>query len=339
MNQKSQPSSLRLQGSTEVRSPRPGQLSSGQPSADQLAQPALPSPPPASVQGAIGYCRELTRHHSKTFYFGSRFFPLQQRQAVWAVYAACRDGDDIVDEPGGGPVVLSDWWARVQSALAGRVAFSQAGPHPVDLALSWAAEQFPIPVSAFRELYLGLRMDLEEHTYQDMDDLELYCRRVAGVIGFMIAPICGYSGGEQTLQHALRLGQAMQLTNILRDVGEDLERGRLYLPQHLLDEYGVTRQTLQEMMSGGQVTPEYCSLMRHLTVVARSWYAEGRAGIPQLQGSGRLAVTAAALAYEGILDALERNGYDNFRRRAQVSGTRKLLMLPQAWWEMRASGV
>ena len=95
------------------------------------------------------HCRELTRDHSKTFYFGSRFFPLTQRQAVWAVYAACRNGDDIADEPGGGPVALSDWWARVQSALEGQVAFSQAGPHPVDVALGWAAGQYCIPVSAF----------------------------------------------------------------------------------------------------------------------------------------------------------------------------------------------
>ena len=283
------------------------------------------------LQAAVSYCRDLTREHSKTFYFGSRFFPVAQRHAVWAVYAACRDGDDIVDEPGGGPAELSDWWARVQSALSGRVAFSQHGPHPVDLALGWAAGQFSIPVSAFRELYLGLRMDLEGQVYRDLDDLELYCRRVAGVVGFMIAPICGYQGGDQTLQHALRLGQAMQLTNILRDVGEDLARGRLYLPQSLLDEYGVS----QESLLAGEVTPEYCALMRHLTALAREWYAEGRAGIPQLQGSGRLAVTAAARAYEGILDALERNGYDNFRHRASVSGTRKLLMLPQAWWEMR----
>ncbi len=314
--------------------PSPGVTSSrvsdpwAEQSLGQAAQAAGTSP---SLQAAIVHCRELTRDHSKTFYFGSRFFPLTQRQAVWAVYAACRNGDDIADEPGGGPVALSDWWARVQSALEGRVAFSQAGPHPVDVALGWAAGQYCIPVSAFGELYQGLRMDLEGQVYRDMDDLETYCRRVAGVIGFMIAPICGYSGGEQTLQHALRLGQAMQLTNILRDVGEDLARGRVYLPQSLMDEYGVTHA----MLETGAVTPEYRALMRHLTTLARRWYAEGRAGIPQLQGSGRLAVTAAARAYEGILDALERNGYDNFRQRASVSGTRKLLMLPQAWWEMR----
>ncbi|MDV6374507.1 phytoene/squalene synthase family protein [Deinococcus arenicola] len=292
---------------------------------------SLPSSPntPAPVQAVI-HCREITRDHSKTFFLGSRLFPLQQRQAVWAVYAACRNGDDIVDESGAGTVAaeLDEWWTRVQAAFAGR-----AGADPVDVALAWAARTYPIPLSAFAELHDGLRMDLNDHVYRDMDDLTLYCRRVAGVIGFMIAPVSGYSGGEQTLHHALLLGQAMQLTNILRDVGEDLTRGRVYLPQSLLTEYGVTRADLER----GLVTPQYRALMAHLCALARVWYAEGRTGIPFLHGSARLAVATAARAYEGILDDLERAGYDNFNRRAYVSGTRKLLMLPRAWWELRGA--
>jgi 15-cis-phytoene synthase len=282
------------------------------------------------LSSAVAHCRELTRHHSKTFYFGSRFFPLQQRQAVWAVYAACRVGDDIADEPGGSSALLDLWWQDVQRALAG----VQSGS-PVQVALAWAAGQFPLPLAAFQELYLGLRMDLDEHDYASWQDLELYCRRVAGVIGFMIAPICGFSGGNHTLERALRLGQAMQLTNILRDVGEDLGRGRVYLPADLMARFGVTRSMLVTLQNGGEITPEYRQLMVHLTRQARAWYAEGRQGLASLHGSGRLAVAAAARAYEGILDALERNDYDNFSRRAQVSGTRKLMMLPQAWLELQ----
>ncbi|TSA86060.1 phytoene/squalene synthase family protein [Deinococcus detaillensis] len=287
------------------------------------------------LSSALEHCRTLTRHHSKTFYFGSRFFPLSQRQAVWAVYAACRQGDDIVDEPGGGSAVLEEWWDATRAALSGS-GFSAQHAHPVGKALRWAASQYTIPAEAFYELFLGLQMDLKMDASgqpcADFADLELYCRRVAGVIGFMIAPICGYSGGERTLDYALRLGQAMQLTNILRDVGEDLERGRVYLPQTLLDEYGVTRA----MLEAGQVTPPYRALMRYLTQQARAWYTEGRAGLPYLHGSGRLAVTAAARAYEGILADLEANDYDNFSRRAHVSGPRKLLMLPGAWWEVKS---
>lgn len=284
----------------------------------------------ADLGQALVHCRDLTREHSKTFFFGSRFFPLRQRQAVWAVYAACRVGDDIADEPGGSAALLDQWWQDIQRSLAG---VQHGGP--INVALAWASGQFTLPHSAFQELYLGLRMDLDQHTYAAWDDLELYCRRVAGVIGFMIAPICGYSGGDHTLQRALRLGQAMQLTNILRDVGEDLGRGRVYLPADLMARFGVTRAMLGTLLDGGEITPEYRQLMVHLTRQARDWYAEGRQGLGSLHGSGRLAVAAAARAYEGILDALERNDYDNFSRRAHVSGTRKLMMLPQAWLELR----
>ncbi len=296
-----------------------------------MIKTSLPSSQnPAAPAQAVDHCRDVTRDHSKTFFLGSRLFPLRQRQAVWAVYAACRTGDDIADESTADSVSaeLDVWWHRIQSAFAGR-----PGPDPVDMALAWAARTYPIPLSAFAELHDGLRMDLGDHVYRDMDDLTLYCRRVAGVIGFMIAPVSGFSGGEKTLQHALMLGQAMQLTNILRDVGEDLTRGRVYLPQSLLTEYGVTRADLER----GLVTPEYRALMAHLCALARDWYAEGRTGIPCLHGSARLAVATAARAYEGILDDLERAGYDNFNRRAYVSGTRKLLMLPRAWWELRGA--
>jgi phytoene synthase len=292
-----------------------------------VTQPPSPSSSPAPP-GSVAHCRDVTRRHSQTFYLGSRFFPAQERAAVWAVYAACRAGDDIVDELGAAQARagLDGWWTRVQAAFAGT-----PGDDPGDAALAWAAGRWPIPLSAFAELHAGLQMDLRGHLYRDMDDLTLYCRRVAGVVGFMIAPISGYRGGEQTLHCALRLGQAMQLTNILRDVGEDLERDRVYLPETLLREYGVTRAALE----AGRVTPEYRALMRHLSELARAWYAEGRAGIPCLHGSARLAVQAAARSYEGILDDLARGDFDNFRRRAHVSGPRKLLMLPQAWWELR----
>lgn len=292
----------------------------------QLSATPVPSPP----LSAVAHCRDVTRRHSQTFYLGSRFFPPQERAAVWAVYAACRTGDDLVDERTGAAAEqgLADWWTRVQAAFAG-----QPGGDPVDVALAWATARWPIPLSAFEELHQGLQMDLRGQVYRDMDDLTLYCRRVAGVVGFMIAPISGYRGGERTLHCALMLGQAMQLTNILRDVGEDLERGRVYLPESLLREYGVTRGALE----AGRVTPEYRALMEHLSAQARAWYAEGRAGIPCLHGRARLAVQAAARSYEGILDDLARGDFDNFRRRAHVSSTRKLLLLPRAWWELRGA--
>lgn len=282
--------------------------------------------------GALKWCQAVTRTHSQTFYLGSLLYPRRQRAAVWAVYAACRVGDDIVDEGPEGAVQdtqreLDLWWAQVQAAFAG-----DPGQSDMQAALAWAARAYPIPLSAFHELYQGFCMDLRGHRYHRLSDLTLYCRRVAGVVGFMVAPIGGYGGGPVTLERALHLGQAMQLTNILRDVGEDLERGRVYLPDELLGSYGVSRADLDAQ----RLTPAYQALMAHLCAVAREWYAHGHQGIPALHGRARIGVATAARAYEGILDDLEAHDYDNFTRRAYVPGRQKLRLLWQQCLEHSA---
>jgi phytoene synthase len=237
-----------------------------------------------------------------------------------------------VDEPGWGTadqrrVHLDRWWREVRAAHAGHPAGD-----PFSIALAWALSAYPIPLAAFEELYLGLLMDLEGVAFATLMGLELYCRRVGGVVGWMVAPICGYGGGAETLQHALRLGQAMQLTNILRDVGEDLAQGRVYLPAELLARHGLDRDALQDR----QVTDAYRALMRELVTLARAWYREAEPGLLQLHAPGRLAVAVAARAYEGILDQLERNGYDNFARRASVGNGRRVLLVPATYWRIRA---
>jgi 15-cis-phytoene synthase len=284
--------------------------------------------------GAIEYCRAVVQHHSRTFYLGSRFFPADQRAALWTVYAVCRVGDDLVDDPLGGSramrrLALERWWRNVQSAYAG-----DGDRGSLWVALGWVARSFDVPRDAFHELYQGLAMDLDGTAYATLDDLELYCRRVAGVVGLMVAPICGYAGGAETLERALRLGQAMQLTNILRDVGEDLGYNRLYLPTAMLDDFGIARDDLQ----AGAVSPAYAALLRDLIVRARSWYREGERGLPLLSGSGRVGVAVAARAYEGILDDLERHGYNNLTRRPFVTLHRRLAMVPGAWWRMNVAG-
>ena len=272
-------------------------------------------------------CRQITRRHSQTFYLGSLFFPASQRPAVWAVYAACREVDDLVDEPGHDPAAaVETWWGRVQAAFAG-----QPTPgDPVGEGLAWAVQRYPLDLAAFADLRAGmerdLRMDRSGHRYVSLDELDHYCYCVGGVIGLMIAPISGYSGGAQTVQRALRLGQAMQLTNILRDVGEDWGRGRLYLPCELMERFGVRESDI----AAGRVTPQYRALMAHLSERARADYAYGRAGLTQLHGRGRWAVAVAADLYEGILDELERRGYDNLSGRAVVGRGRKLRLTARA---------
>lgn len=269
----------------------------------------------------------MTRRHSQTFYLGSLFFPAAQRPAVWAVYAACREVDDLVDEPSHDPAAAVEaWWARVQAAFSG-----QATPGDlVSEGLAWAAGRYPLDLGAFADLRAGMEMDLRMDSagsrYASLEELNHYCYCVGGVIGLMIAPISGYSGGAQTVQRALRLGRAMQLTNILRDVGEDWRRGRLYLPCDLMERFGVRESDI----AAGRVTPQYRALMAHLGERARADYAYGRAGLTQLHGRGRWAVAVAADLYESILDELERRGYDNLSGRAVVSRGRKLRLTARA---------
>lgn len=283
---------------------------------------------PAALNSELRHCQELTRQHSKTFYLGSLLLPPRQRAAVWALYAACRAGDDITDSDE--PVAerrtrLQLWDDEVAAAYAGAPART-----PVGRALSWAVSAYPVPRQAFGELREGFEMDLRldsgEFAFETEGELRLYCRRVAGVVGFMVAPVAGYRGGEETLERALWLGQAMQLTNVLRDVGEDLERGRVYLPGELLREFGVHAADLRR----GAVTPRHRALMSRLADDSRRWYARGRPGIAHLRGPSRVGVALAARAYEGILDDLAAAGYDNLSRRAHLSLERKLRLLPRA---------
>jgi 15-cis-phytoene synthase len=292
-----------------------------------------------ALAGAIEQCRAITAKHSSTFYLGSRFFPTPQRHAVWAVYAACRLGDDIADEDTtpAAPARLAAWRECVRTAiLEQRPPSANSEFYNMGLALAWAASRFPLTVAPFEELYLGLEMDLLGVQYHSMAELLLYCRRVAGTVGFMIAPIAGYDGGEETLEQALALGIAMQITNVLRDVSEDLGRGRVYLPSQLLAQYGLSRADLERAQEFGQVEERYVRLLQELAALARDHYAQGWRGIPKLHGAARFAVALAAASYEGILRALASQGWNNFRSRAHLSGMGKLALIPGVLWRLNS---
>lgn len=274
---------------------------------------------------SLAYCAQLTRAHSSTFYLGSRLFPPTERQAVSVVYAVCRSGDDAVDEAPSREAAhhrLLVWQEHIDRAYAGT---PRSGAF-LEVGLCWVLERFDVPKSAFEELYLGLESDLGEQRFETMEELMLYCRRVAGVVGLLIAPVAGYRGGDETLRSALALGEAMQLTNILRDVGEDLRMGRCYLPTELLDKHGVTRQGLE----AAQVTPGYAALLEELAETAAELYRRGWQGIPKLHGVAATAVGVAALNYEGILNKLRRNGYDNLTQRAYLRPVERLVLIPRA---------
>lgn len=281
---------------------------------------------------ALRYCISLTKQHSSTFYLGSQLFAKKQRQAVSVVYAVCRSGDDAVDEVScvvEGRERLELWWQQIENVYAGTIDTAQ----PLEVALAWVIESYDVPKEAFRELYLGLESDLSMPELITMDELMLYCRRVAGVVGFLIAPIAGYSGGAATLEQALALGQAMQLTNILRDVGEDFRRERCYLPKELLDKYQIDIDQLR----AGHINSNYVALLQELFDMTHQLYRTGWQGIPKLKGMGSFAVGVAALNYEGILRKVEQNHYDNLNQRAYLRTPERLLLIPKAIYSVKFS--
>ena len=278
-----------------------------------------------TVAQAIARCTDETRAHSSTFYLGSRLFRGERRSAVTVIYAVCRAGDDAVDRATSASEArdrLAAWWAGIERAYAG-------SPDPEaaeEVGLAWVLERYDVPLPALEELYQGLASDLEPTAVADLDELMLYCRRVAGVVGWLVAPVAGYRGGRETLDMAMALGRAMQLTNVLRDVGEDLRLGRCYLPADLLARYGVSLEQLRS----GRVTPGYAALIEELADLTHRLYREGWRGIPRLQGVAALGVAVAALNYEAILRKLRRNGYDNLNRRAFLRPVERIALIPRA---------
>lgn len=255
----------------------------------------------------------LIRRHSTTFYLSSLLFRPEARKAVWAVYAACRLGDDAVDESPTPEAELEAWWEGVKRAHAGNPESHW------EAALAWCWERFDLPFQAFSDLRAGFLRDLGPVQIQDEENLLLYSYQVAGTVGLLMARVTGAKEGEGA---AIALGQAMQITNILRDVGEDLGRGRVYLPLRLLEAYGV------DLENPGP-TEGYLLLMRHLSGLARRLYEEGFRGLRHVR-TGRAAVALAALQYRGILDKLERRGFPNLRERVHLKPLERAFLLPRA---------
>jgi 15-cis-phytoene synthase len=262
---------------------------------------------------------EATAAGSKSFYFATRFFPPELARAAHGVYWFCRTTDDLVDEsadPEAAARALDEWDARLRDALAGR-----AVEHPALQLFSRVAAEYGIPHEYPVELIEGMRMDLamdrEGLRYQDFEQLRVFCYRVASVVGLMMMHVIGYRGEPR--QQAIDLGIALQLTNILRDIGEDLQRGRVYLPLDEMREFGYSEAELRGRVRNGN----FVRLMQFQAARARAYYASAEPGIAMLDRRGRFAVEVAARVYAGILGRIEASGYDVFERRAVVPAARK----------------
>jgi len=259
-----------------------------------------------------------------------------KRRAIWAVYAWCRRTDELVDGPTAAittPETLELWEAQLESIFAGNPV------EALDVALVDTIERFPLEIQPFRDMIAGQRMDLYRSRYDTFEELNLYCYRVAGTVGLMSTAVMGVAATSDTTpwhrqqelymptEEAIALGIANQLTNILRDVGEDAQRGRIYLPLEDLARFNYTEQDVLK----GVVDERWQELMRFQIQRTRQVYAKAEKGISALSPDARWPVWAATMFYSQILERIERNQYDVFRKRAYVPQLQKLRTLPVAW--------
>lgn len=294
---------------------------------------------------AYTHCEAITRVHSRSFYMASSLLPPIKRRAVRALYAFCRITDDIVDNNIGhhdeslvptvnrsfGPhnsvkiaAILEAW--RRKSVLS-----VEDDSDPVLIAWTDARRRFRVPIRYVEQLIDGVAKDLDENRYADFADLASYCYGVASTVGLMSMHIIGYRG-VHAIPYAIKLGVALQLTNILRDIAEDFSGGRVYLPQSELQQFDLCEEDILGGIESGKVTEKWRAFMRFQIQRNRRLYSEAMPGIKLLDRDGRFAIGAAADLYCAILNDIERHDYNIFKRRAYVSTRRKVLMLPGIWW-------
>jgi 15-cis-phytoene synthase len=299
-----------------------------------------PAKPLASVEEAYELCRQITAKYSKTFYMGTLLMSPHKRRAIWAIYVWCRQTDELVDGPQAQfttEATLDRWETQLESLFNGQPL------DDTDVAIVDTLARFPLDIQPFRDMIAGQRMDLYRSRYETFEELELYCYRVAGTVGLMSTTVMGVDSQQHTapwhckesapnpIQEAVALGIANQLTNILRDVGEDARRGRIYLPLEDLALFNYTEEDLIQ----GVIDNRWRSLMQFQIQRARKFYAEAERGISLLSPDARWPVWAALILYRKILDAIEDNQYDVFTQRAYVPSLRKLACLPEALLKAR----
>ncbi len=300
----------------------------------QLPQPLVTNQNLPSLADSYELCRQVIAECGKTFYLATLLMSAPKRQAIWAIYAWCRNTDELVDGVDSANTTvetLDHWEAQLKYAFAGK---------PIDqydVALVDTIQNFPdIAMQPFQDMIAGQRMDLQQQRYQNFEELYLYCYRVAGTVGLLSNAIVGIDKQQFTapwcqsqpapVTEAVSLGIAKQLTNILRDVGEDIERGRIYLP---LDELAAFNYSEEDLLRR-TVNKQWRELMKFQIDRARRYYSEAESGIKALSPDARWPVWAALMLYQQILDSIERNDYDVFNQRAYVSNSRKLWGVPSS---------
>ncbi len=273
-----------------------------------------------TVDQSYQYCMKVARSRAKNFYYSFVLLSAQQRKAMCAIYAFMRYCDDLSDEPGATRAAVDQWRADLEEALQGR--FTE---HPVWPAFYHTVRRFGIPHDYFRQMIAGITSDLEPRTFETFEDLYGYCYQVASVVGLTIIHIFGFDT-RSALPLAEKCGVAFQLTNILRDIREDAERGRIYLPAEDLRRFGVSEADLK----AGNRTPEFLELMRFESARARGFYNDSQLLLDLIHPRSRSSLWALIAIYSRLLERIEGTNYDVFSRRVRLS------LFEKSWIVLRA---
>jgi phytoene synthase len=274
------------------------------------------------------YCQAKAAASGSSFYYSFRFLSPERRRAIIAFYAFCREVDDIADECHDAALARTKlaWWRDEIARL-----YAGAPSHPVTLALREAIAPFHLSQDAFEQIIDGMEMDLSQPVrYPDFKALNLYCHRVAGVVGEVAASIFGISD-RATLKYANKLGLAFQLTNIIRDVGEDARRDRVYLPADELAQFGVSSADLMQAPAGKPVSENFRRLMEFQTRRALQTYDEAFALLPAADRKAQRPGLIMAAIYRALLDEIRADGFQVLDRRTSLTPLRKLWLAWRTW--------
>ncbi len=288
----------------------------------------------SQLDQAYEICRKETQQWAKTFYLGTLLLPQEKRKAIWAIYVWCRRTDEIMDSVEASTKSqdelsdnLDEWEENTKNVFKGNI------KSELDAVLLDTINKFPQSIQPYLDMIDGQRMDLNKFRYKDFDELKLYCYRVAGTVGLMTQNVMGidsaytsapWSAIPDPSEAAIALGIANQLTNILRDVGEDRQRGRIYLPQADIEKFNYSEEELLK----GKINKQWKALMNFQLIRAREWFQKSEDGIKWLSSDARWPVWTSLRLYRGILDSIERLDYDVFNKRAFVKNSVKALEIP-----------
>ncbi|MFK0237415.1 phytoene/squalene synthase family protein [Streptomyces vinaceus] len=277
------------------------------------------------LRSAYTHCRRLHASHGRTYFLATRLLPVERRPAVHALYGFARWADDIVDDLGRreSPAVRERQLTRLETALTHGLG-TGTSTEPVVRALAHTADRYHIPHAHFTDFMASMRADLTTTDYPTYQDLRAYMHGSAAVIGLQMLPVLGtVTDPQEAAPHAAALGVAFQLTNFLRDVGEDLDRGRVYLPADLLAAHGVDRALLEHSRRTGRRDPRIRNALVAADALTRGVYREAEPGIAMLDPRVRPCIRTAYVLYAGILDAIAADDYAVLHGRSTVSRRRR----------------